>query len=80
MLLPTGKLHRRSSIKAIRDAISACQRELYAEYDRSGKIGNRTPKDMNDAYSVALKECYRDARRHAGTKVPEVEKLFPKES
>lgn len=77
--LPTGKLNRRSTVDAIRKAISACQQELENEYDRSGKIGNRTPEDMNEVWKVSMEECYRDARRHAGTKVPTIEKLFPKE-
>lgn len=70
-LWPTAKLHRQSTQKVIQNAIWETQRMLTDEYDRSGKIGKETPTDWDDAYRIAYNISYEDARRHAGTKVPE---------
>ena len=77
MLLPTEKLTRRSTIEHIQETIFECQKQVMDEYDRSGKIGEKTPKDWNDARWVAYEVCYLDARRHAGTKVPKWERPTP---
>ena len=70
-LWPTAKLNRRTPWEDIQEAISETQRMLQAEYDRSGKIGKETPEDWDDAYRISYNLSYEDARRHAGTKVPE---------
>ena len=58
MPLPTTKLNRRSSPKAIEDAISACISMLADEHP-----------DWDNKRRVAA--CLEDARRHAGSaKVP----------
>lgn len=74
-LMPTAKLTRHSSVGHIRDVIWETQELLMKEYDSGGKIGKKTPKDWNDASSMALNLSYEDARRHAGAKVPKLETL-----
>ena len=56
MPLATEKLNRRSSKKAIDDAISRCISQLADEHP-----------DWENERRVAA--CYSDARRHAGSKV-----------
>ncbi len=77
ILLPTSKLNRRSTREHIQEVINVCCQELQAEYDRSGKIGDRKPKDWDDAWWVAREVCTTDARRHAGSKVPRFERPKP---
>ena len=77
-LWPTAKLNRRSNMKDIQQAIEETRSMLMAEYDRSGKIGTQTPEDWDAAYRVAYNTSYEDARRHAGTKVPERKMEKPK--
>lgn len=77
-LWPTAKLNRRTPWEDIQDAIDETRRMLMAEYDRSGKIGKETPKDWDDAFRIAYNTSYEDARRHAGTKVPERKLEKPK--
>lgn len=74
-LMPTAKLNRHSTIEHIQAVIWETRELLIKEYDSSGKIGNKTPKDWNDAYSIAYNLSYEDARRHAGKKVPTLESL-----
>jgi len=70
MPLQTSKLNRRSSSKAIQEAISDCIETTLREYKETGKIGNITPDDEGHARRIAQGLCYADARRHAGSKVP----------
>lgn len=58
MPLPTERLNRRSSHKAVQNAISACIEMMHHEH----------PDWDDDRIEAA---CYADARRHAGSaKVP----------
>lgn len=71
MPLPTERLNRRSSKKAIQRAISECVETVMHEWKETGRIGNSRPETEEEARKQAAGVCYTDARRHAGAaKVP----------
>jgi len=71
MPLATGRLNRRSSKEAIKEAVSACIETVMHEWKKTGKIGDSRPDNEEEARKQAAGLCYADARRHAGgSKVP----------